>query len=561
VLAHLADAVISLADSNRLSVTRRRGFNRILELLRPDVDLNFDSSPGFLAGHLDDILPSGTKAVTFSRGDNGTVRAVAGLHVGKDIILALEILPGEGDIGQAGEMSAPLFFRGRKQIGSRIQSYEADNREAFHRLFGEDGFPSVMAICPIAGGSGARGVLLVLLYEINDSQATEWERLLTLAVGLYTVRSAIDGLSRGTGAIDVDSGERQALAQTVNELNNRLSAVIGNAELARDRQDVSGDVRNHVQSIIREAEMAAGFVREKLGGIISGSFSQKRSDKRGLDEISREALRQYRISGDLYLLEGRTFEIDFNLAATGTVGLESSVGQQLIGEAVAAFAANVRENEIISVSTYSSDDFAFLDISHHLKNFPPVEQVAGFGQYADADETLNYRPADTFLRYLTGTGSLYAFDRYSQVPSYISFRVPLLGSPATVVSKKATGKRVLAIDDQTVILDLIIAMCQSQGYQVQTATSGEEGLELATASEFDVILTDLAMPGMSGLEVARRIRRLHPQTPIILVTGWEAGIEQAQLDQAGIHEVIYKPFRIEQLTDIMRSVLHKGSAL
>ena len=111
------------------------------------------------------------------------------------------------------------------------------------------------------------------------------------------------------------------------------------------------------------------------------------------------------------------------------------------------------------------------------------------------------------------------------------------------------------------ILDLIVAMCQSQGYQIQTASSGEEGLELATTGEFDVILTDLAMPGMSGLEVARRIRRLHPQTPIILVTGWEAGIEQAQLDQAGIHEVIYKPFRIEQLTDVMRSVLHKGSTL
>ena len=113
--------------------------------------------------------------------------------------------------------------------------------------------------------------------------------------------------------------------------------------------------------------------------------------------------------------------------------------------------------------------------------------------------------------------------------------------------------RILAIDDQLIILDLITAMCQSLGYEVRTATSGREGLQLARAERFDLVLTDLAMPDISGLETAKQIRALHPEVPIILVTGWEASIDRRQLTQAGISDVLYKPFRIEQLTDIIRT--------
>ena len=96
-------------------------------------------------------------------------------------------------------------------------------------------------------------------------------------------------------------------------------------------------------------------------------------------------------------------------------------------------------------------------------------------------------------------------------------------------------------------------MCQSRGYEVATARSGDEGLRLAAASRFDVILTDLAMPGISGLAVAREIRKTYPDVPIILVTGWERTLDPAQITSAGITEVLYKPFRFEQLTEVVKS--------
>jgi len=83
-------------------------------------------------------------------------------------------------------------------------------------------------------------------------------------------------------------------------------------------------------------------------------------------------------------------------------------------------------------------------------------------------------------------------------------------------------------------------MCRSLGYDAVTASSGEEGLRLASQSPFDIVLTDLAMPGISGLEVARRLRRVQPETPVVLVTGDEAACAEAREFFPGCETVAVK---------------------
>ena len=84
-------------------------------------------------------------------------------------------------------------------------------------------------------------------------------------------------------------------------------------------------------------------------------------------------------------------------------------------------------------------------------------------------------------------------------------------------------------------------------------------VDLAINKKFDIIFTDLAMPGISGLEVSSRIRKFRPYTPIILLTGWEAKLDSEQLSKSGITNVLYKPFRIEQLTDMIKSSVVSNS--
>jgi CheY-like chemotaxis protein len=358
----------------------------------------------------------------------------------------------------------------------------------------------------------------------------------------------------GAGAaIDTD-----LLAQTVNQLNNHLSAVIGNAELAFTRTNLSGETEEHLRSIIAEAEEAARYLKESLGrmeaGELAGSVTVPR--EKSLGDTVESILRRLRVAEGLYMAGGRAREINLHLQDDAPVPVAEERLLGLVEETLNRFGSAAADDDVLSIGLYRREDSLYLDISRHRKNFPAVEQVAGFGNYNWPEKILAERPADTFLRYLAGSGAAYAHDRMTQPPSYLSFRFPIETAPvARLAERTEEPVRILAIDDQTVILDLISAMSQSLGYEVHTASSGSEGIALARKHRYSIVLTDLAMPGMSGLDAAAEIRKYQPDTPIVLVTGWEVRTDPDRLASAGIVDVLYKPFRIEQLTDVIRKAV------
>ncbi|RME29368.1 MAG: response regulator, partial [Candidatus Zixiibacteriota bacterium] len=204
--------------------------------------------------------------------------------------------------------------------------------------------------------------------------------------------------------------------------------------------------------------------------------------------------------------------------------------------------------------TYTHGNTGYVDICRHRKNFPPVERVAEFGAYLTVDEALHRRPGDHFLEPLQGTSVSCAVDLTGATPAWISLRIPVATdmSPAPASS----GVRILAIDDQPVILELIDAMGKSEGFNVTTTTSAEEGLRLAREGTYDVILTDLAMPGISGLDLARQLKQAQVKTPVLLVTGYGERLSEEVMGRSGVHDILYKPFRIEQLLDKVEAALH-----
>jgi CheY-like chemotaxis protein len=80
--------------------------------------------------------------------------------------------------------------------------------------------------------------------------------------------------------------------------------------------------------------------------------------------------------------------------------------------------------------------------------------------------------------------------------------------------------RILIIDDDTAVRESIERMLRSAGYTVRAAASGEEGLSLAKGGAFDVILSDMRMPGLSGLEVLRQLREQHVDSVFMIMTGF-----------------------------------------
>jgi two-component system OmpR family response regulator len=121
--------------------------------------------------------------------------------------------------------------------------------------------------------------------------------------------------------------------------------------------------------------------------------------------------------------------------------------------------------------------------------------------------------------------------------------------------------RVLLVDDETEFVSALAERLALRGFDAQTATSGEEALEKINSSPPEVVLLDMLMPGMNGLEVLKRIKRDHPQVRVILLTGrgsWDAiqGIRE------GAYDCLMKPIQIEELMQIMTSdVVSQGKDL
>jgi PAS domain S-box-containing protein len=121
--------------------------------------------------------------------------------------------------------------------------------------------------------------------------------------------------------------------------------------------------------------------------------------------------------------------------------------------------------------------------------------------------------------------------------------------PVMLQTKKAT---ILVIDDEESVRDLLCDILVDGGHAVEFASSGSEGLELFKQKEFDLVFTDLGMPGMSGWQVAEEVKKIRGNTPIALITGWKVELEESEKMEKGIDFIVNKPFQMNQVLSLVQ---------
>jgi len=120
-------------------------------------------------------------------------------------------------------------------------------------------------------------------------------------------------------------------------------------------------------------------------------------------------------------------------------------------------------------------------------------------------------------------------------------------------------ERILIIEDEEKIARFIELELKFEGYEVEKALDGREGLALAQARPFDLILLDIMLPGLNGIEVLRRIR-LFSDVPVILLTARDTVADKVTGLDGGADDYITKPFAIEELLARIRVALRKKRA-
>ena len=116
--------------------------------------------------------------------------------------------------------------------------------------------------------------------------------------------------------------------------------------------------------------------------------------------------------------------------------------------------------------------------------------------------------------------------------------------------------RVLVVDDERSMRELLAIMLRQAGHDVTLAEGGEQAVEILKNEAFDLVITDLGMPGLSGWDVARAVKELRPGTPVAMVTGWSEQIDPAAAGSEGVDYLIAKPFRRQEIRVMVASALN-----
>jgi DNA-binding response OmpR family regulator len=114
---------------------------------------------------------------------------------------------------------------------------------------------------------------------------------------------------------------------------------------------------------------------------------------------------------------------------------------------------------------------------------------------------------------------------------------------------------ILLVDDEVEILDAITEYLEREGYAVTRAIDGEEALRKVRNERPDLVLLDLGLPGLSGLDVLRRLREDHPRVPVVMLTGLNDEGQARRTLQMGAVDYISKPFDLDHLNRVVLAAI------
>ena len=372
----------------------------------------------------------------------------------------------------------------------------------------------------------------------------------------------------------------QALGQmasgVAHDFNNILSGIMGYAEMAL--YDIPGNsrARKSIEQVLKASNRAEDLVKQILAFSRQSESDQERRPIQ-VHHIVQEALKLTRASLPT------TIDIHQDISSHGTTVLAdpTQIHQILMNLCTNAHHAMREKGGVLEISLAPVE----LD-STEVGDYPDLKP----GSYlklsiSDTGDGMDTRTMQRiFDPYFTtkekgvgigmGLSVVHgivkrhngAIKVFSKPGEGSSFQVLLpriereIEYKAEALEPLPLGKeRILFVDDEKALIDLGKQMLERLGYKVVSRTSSVEALEAFRADphKFDLVITDMTMPNMTGDELAEEIMALRPDIPIVLCTGFSLRITEEQAKKMGIREFVMKPLVMSDLAKTIRKVLDK----
>jgi len=356
------------------------------------------------------------------------------------------------------------------------------------------------------------------------------------------------------------------------DFNNILGAILGYSEMAREDCSPGSAIENDLNQVIMAGHRAKDLVKQIL------SFSRQTVTENILLQpaiILKETLKLLRSS----LPTTINIEQDIKVK-TGLVYVDpTQIHQILMNLCTNAYHAMEEKGGLLSISlkerTLSKQD---LLSSPHIQpgNFVELSvRDNGLGMSQDLQEKI-FDPYFTTKEVGKGTGMglaivhgiVKSYGGYiscrSQIGEGTEFKIflPVIEGQAVTEIKNAQSipvgtEHILIVDDEKILVEMSSTMLQRMGYTVTARTNSIEALSTFTnqPDAYDLVITDQTMPGMTGIDLARRMLQIRPKLPIILCTGYSSQISKEKAESYGIKGFAMKPLARSDIATLIRKVL------
>jgi signal transduction histidine kinase/CheY-like chemotaxis protein len=403
------------------------------------------------------------------------------------------------------------------------------------------------------GGFTADDEDLVTTLCADAAVAIENARLMRdLSAALEDLKAAQEQIVRGETLRAV--GEMAAGA--AHHLNNLLAVVAGRAQLLL-RMGGDPALERSLKIVERAALDGAEVVRRML------QFSRARAGGKAapvdLNRIAAEALEFTRVRWhDEAQSQGRLIETALEAGPIPPVASQPTELREVVVNLILNAVDALPEGGRIVLTTWKEGPGVFLSVADNGTGMSPEVKARVFEPFFT---TKGVRSTGLGLSVNHGIiqrhGGEISIESEEGKGTTVTLRLPALEreEPASEAPPKepARSARILVIDDEPEVRELLVEYLTAEGHSVTSAADGWQGIAKIEEETFDLVFTDLGMPGMTGWQVAEVVKSRFPGMPVVLITGWADTLEPGE--ESRVDGILAKPFQIDGLRDLLSRLL------
>jgi signal transduction histidine kinase/CheY-like chemotaxis protein len=356
----------------------------------------------------------------------------------------------------------------------------------------------------------------------------------------------------------------QMAAGVAHDFNNALSVILARAQIALSRLDADppdlDSLRSDLETIVKTSLQGAETIKRIQ------DYTRIRKDTPNsavdLNNVIKDAVEIARPKWEAESkAQGKHVELALDLteipSASGNVYELAQVVSNLIFNAVEAMPEGGR----ISINTLAEGDSVFVRVADSGTGMDEETRKHLFEPFFTTKETGQGLVTSIIFGIVSRHGGEITVDSALGKGSAFTVRLPRSSqSESEAVAECAepdrpfAEARILLVDDDEMVRETHSEVLGAGGHRVVPVQSGAEAIEQCLAAEFDLVITDLSMPGISGLDLATRLKEQDPGLPVVLLSGWAVQELEEKVKQAGVDHILVKPCLMEDLLNVVRQV-------